>query len=109
MCVTRTYRCLKKRYLLKYTLYMLSTTQKSDIITKFATGDKDTGSPQVQVALLTNQIASLADHLKAHKKDNHSRKGLLKMVSKRRRLLKYLNKINETAYEKVVKDLKIGA
>lgn len=88
---------------------MLSVVEKSDIITKFATGKGDTGSPQVQVALLTNQIDKLASHLKLHKKDNHSRKGLLKIVSKRRRLLNYLNKLNTQAYEKVVQDLKIGA
>ena len=88
---------------------MLSVSQKSDIITQFATGKGDTGSPQVQVALLTNQIDKLAGHLKEHRKDNHSRRGLLKIVSKRRRLLNYLAKINQEAYNTLIKSLKIGA
>ncbi len=87
---------------------MLSTTEKQTIIKKFATGNTDTGSPQVQVALLTNQITKLADHLKTHKKDIHSRRGLLKIVSKRRRLLNYLLKINPEAHQKVASDLNIG-
>lgn len=87
---------------------MLTTDKKADIIKKFATGPGDTGSPQVQVALLTNQIGDLADHLRNHRKDNHSRRGLLKIVSKRRRLLNYLAKINPDAHKDVVKQLNIG-
>lgn len=87
---------------------MLSVNQKADIIKKYATTSGDTGSPQVQVALLSEQISRLVGHLKLHKQDNHSRRGLLRLVSKRRRLLNYLSTINTDAYQKVVKDLKIG-
>lgn len=87
---------------------MLTTKEKSKIIKQFATNKADTGSPSVQVALLTNQINKLVDHLKDHKKDNHSRRGLLKIVSKRRRLLNYLGKINPESYVEVLKTLKIG-
>ena len=69
----------------------LEKVEKEKIIKKFATEKGDTGSPEVQVALLTAQIEKLAEHLKEHKKDNHSRRGLLSMVSKRRRLLSYLS------------------
>ncbi len=87
---------------------MLTSDKKAIIIKKFATSPGDTGSPQVQVALLSNQIGDLASHLKAHDKDNHSRRGLLKIVSKRRRLLNYLAKINPDAYQEMVKKLNIG-
>lgn len=87
---------------------MLSTKQKTTIIKKFATSKQDTGSPQVQVALLTEQINKLVDHLKEHQKDNHSRRGLLKIVAKRRRLLNYLGKNNPKAYQDVISELKIG-
>lgn len=88
---------------------MLSVQQKAEIISSFATGKGDTGSPQVQVALLTNQIEKLASHLKAHRKDQHSRRGLLKIVSKRRRLLNYLGQINGESLQELVKKLKIGS
>lgn len=88
---------------------MLTTTQKSDIIKKYATSKTDTGSPAVQVALLSSQIDKLVDHLKEHKKDNHSRRGLLKIVSKRRRLLNYLGKINPEMYQDITKSLQIKA
>lgn len=65
---------------------------KSDVISTNRTSDKDTGSPQVQVALMTARINNLADHLKAHKQDNHSRRGLLQLVGKRRRLLQYVER-----------------
>lgn len=87
---------------------MLKTQEKQTIIKKFAASASDTGSPQVQVALLTTQIDKLADHLKAHKKDIHSRRGLLKIVSKRRRLLNYLQKLNPAAYQTIITDLSIG-
>lgn len=87
---------------------MLNVNQKQDIIKDFQTAPGDTGSPQVQVALLTHQIKELVEHLRLHKKDNHSRKGLLKIVSKRRRLLNYLFKINADAHLDVVKKLGIG-
>lgn len=87
---------------------MLTREEKSSIIKKFATSKADTGSPSVQVALLTNQINKLANHLKNHKTDNHSRRGLLKIVSKRRRLLNYLAKTNPKSFQDITSDLKIG-
>lgn len=81
----------------------LSKEEKTGIIGKYQTSKTDTGSPQVQIALLTHKINDLAEHLKAHKKDNHSRRGLLQMVGLRRRLFKYLEEIEG---EKVVTDLK---
>jgi len=83
----------------------LSGTQKKDIIGKFAREKGDTGSPEVQIALLTNQIEKLAGHLKDHKKDVHSRRGLLGMVAKRRRLLAYLHKRDPERAKKLEKEL----
>lgn len=83
----------------------LDITEKKKIIEKYATVKGDTGSPEVQVALLSGKIDRLADHLKDNKKDVHSRKGLLSMVSKRRRLLSYLMKKDEERYRRIVKDL----
>ena len=87
----------------------LKSDTKIDIIKKFATSVKDTGSPRVQIALLTSQIEELTNHLKVHKKDNHSRRGLLKIISKRRRLLNYLGKSNHTDYIEITKNLKISS
>ncbi len=81
---------------------------KVQIINKFATSKKDTGSPRVQIALLTNQISQLTTHLKEHKKDNHSRRGLLKIISKRRRLLNYLSSKNQKDFRDLTKELKIS-
>jgi len=86
----------------------LPVKKKSTIITKFATTKGDTGSPEVQIALLTERIKELTTHLKAHKKDNHSRKGLLKMVSKRRRLLNYLRTKAEDRYRTLIKTLDLS-
>lgn len=80
----------------------LSTEEKKKLITKFATVNGDTGSPEIQTALLTEKIKKLAEHLKEHKKDVHSRRGLLSMVSKRRRLLTYLSKKDDGRYRKVL-------
>lgn len=80
----------------------LDKTAKSDIIKEYALFEGDTGSPEVQIALLTNSIADLTEHLKQHKKDNHSRRGLLKQVSKRRRLLNFLMKKSEERYRKLI-------
>ena len=80
-------------------------TQK--VIEKFGKGDKDTGSTEVQVALLTRRIEDLQKHFKNHKKDNHSRTGLLQIVSDRKKLLSYLKKKNLSSYQKLVEDLKI--
>ena len=87
---------------------MLKTDAKSKIIKKFATAKGDTGSPEVQIAILTERITELTDHLKLHKKDNHSRKGLLKMVSKRRRLLNYLRSKAEDRYKTLLKSLNLS-
>ncbi|MFC1649422.1 30S ribosomal protein S15 [Patescibacteria group bacterium] len=83
----------------------LTTDDKHKIIKKFARQKGDTGSPEVQIALLTAQIESLSGHLKEHKKDVHSRKGLLSMVAKRRRLLNYLKKHDEGRYKDLTKKL----
>lgn len=85
----------------------LSSTEKTEIIKKYALHEGDTGSPEVQIALLTSQIASLTEHLKAHKKDNHSRRGLLQLVGKRRRLLHYLKNSEEERFDALSKKLKM--
>lgn len=85
----------------------LSTDNKNKIIKKFATQKGDTGSPEVQVALLSERIGMLTKHLKLHNKDNHSRRGLLAMVSKRRRLLNYLKKASKKRYTDIIKKLKL--
>lgn len=85
----------------------LAKDQKQDIIKKFAREKGDTGSPEVQIALLSNKIDKLVDHLKEHKKDVHSRRGLLSMVAKRRRLLSYLRRRDEDRYRKLLTDLKL--
>ena len=83
----------------------LSKENKETVIGKFSSHESDTGSPEVQIALLTERINGLTDHLKTHKKDHHSRRGLLKMVGKRRRLLTYLQDKNVTSYRSLVKEL----
>ena len=84
---------------------MIKKRKKQNIIKDFKVSEKDTGSADVQVAVLTARIEGLAKHLKKHKKDNHSRRGLLKMVSRRRRFLNYLQKNDEKRYKKVIKKL----
>lgn len=86
----------------------LSTDEKKKIIKKYAQSKDDTGSPEVQIALLTSKIMKLTGHLKEHKKDVHSRRGLLSLVSKRRRLLAYILKKDEKRYKKIVGDLKLS-
>ncbi len=83
----------------------LSKEEKKKIIAKHAREKSDTGSPEVQIALLTAQIEKLTGHLDAHKKDVHSRRGLLSMVAKRRRLLTYLKKRDEERYKNLIKKL----
>ncbi|MDP3859721.1 MAG: 30S ribosomal protein S15 [Stagnimonas sp.] len=83
----------------------VSTEQKSVVIEKYARAKGDTGSPEVQVALLTNRINSLSPHFDQHKKDNHSRRGLLKMVNQRRQMLDYLKQEDEGRYSKLIADL----
>jgi len=76
--------------------------EKAEIIAKFATHEGDTGSPEVQVALLTERINHLNEHLSTHKQDNHSRRGLLKMVGKRRALLEYLKSVDIERYRRLI-------
>ena len=85
----------------------MTQERKSALIAEYATKSGDTGSPEVQVALLTERINSLTDHFKTHKKDNHSRRGLLKMVSQRRGLLDYLKSTDESRYQVLIKRLDI--
>ena len=84
---------------------MISKGSKAEIIAKYKRDEKDTGSPEVQIALLTERINELTEHLKVHKKDNHSRRGLLKMVGKRRNLLNYLAKKDINRYREIVAKL----
>lgn len=84
---------------------MLKTTKKKKIIEEFKVHEKDTGSADVQVAILTEQIEALTKHLKKHPKDNASRRGLLKMVSKRKKFLDYLGKEDEKRYKSLIKKL----
>ena len=85
----------------------LAPARKSKIIGEFKQHDKDTGSPEVQIALLTERIKYLTEHFKTHKKDHHSRRGLLKLVGQRRRLLDYLKKKSVDRYRNVIKALGI--
>ena len=85
----------------------LTPAQTQDILKKFGTSERDTGSPQVQVALLTARPKYLNDHFKSHKKDHHSRTGLMKLVGRRRRLLDYLKNKNLDAYKKLIEELGI--
>jgi small subunit ribosomal protein S15 len=86
---------------------MLSPKEKNEIIKKFRTHKEDTGSPEVQIAILTEEIGRVSEHLKVHRKDNHSRRGLLKMVGNRRRLLRYLKGEDQKRWEKIVSKLKL--
>ena len=83
----------------------LSSEAKAGIIAEHARGDADTGSPEVQVALLSKRIAELTEHFGEHKKDHHSRQGLLKMVNKRRKLLDYLKSRDQDRYRELIKKL----
>ncbi len=85
----------------------ITAEKKQQLIEEYRINDTDTGSPEVQVAILTSRIATLTDHFKGHKKDNHSRRGLLKMVSTRRRLLDYVKKNDQARYENLIKRLGI--
>jgi small subunit ribosomal protein S15 len=85
----------------------ITKEQKSDIVTKYGKNGKDTGTPEVQIALLTARINDLTPHFEKFKKDHHSRVGLLKMVGKRRRLLDYLQEKNIERYRKIIAELQI--
>lgn len=86
---------------------MLSAKEKDALIKKYQTHKGDTGSPEVQIAILSAEIEQVAEHLKKHRKDNHSRRGLLKMVGNRRRLLRYLKGEDDKRYEKIIEKLKL--
>jgi small subunit ribosomal protein S15 len=88
---------------------MLTVEQKKEIMTKYAVHEGDTGSPEVQVALLSKRIALLTEHLKSHKKDHHSRRGLLKMVGQRKRLLDYLRSKDLNRYRALIEKLGLRA
>ena len=96
-----------KRYFPHLSIYLFAAPlkNKTKIIEKFETHNNDTGSPEVQVALLTEKITRLTEHLQEHKKDKHSRRGLLGMVQRRRKLLRYLEKIDPQRYDKLVDNL----
>jgi small subunit ribosomal protein S15 len=85
----------------------MTAERKVALVKEYATKPGDTGSPEVQVAILTERINYLTDHFKTHKKDNHSRRGLLTMVSKRRSLLDYLKRIDDARYQTLIKRLEI--
>lgn len=80
----------------------ITPARKAELIQKFARSNGDTGSPEVQVAILSERIANLTEHFKDHKKDNHSRRGLLKLVSQRRRLLDYVKRVDQPRYQKLI-------
>ena len=85
---------------------MLNPDKKKRIIEKYKTHATDTGSPQVQIAILTEEVIELTDHLKTHKKDNSSRRGLIKKVGERRRLMKYLKREDAKAYDELMVKIK---
>ncbi len=85
----------------------MQVAKKAEIIKKYATKKDDTGSPEVQVAVLTGRIEELSAHMESHKKDVHSRRGLLAMVAKRRKLLDYLKRKDEARYQKLIEGLNI--
>ncbi len=85
----------------------ISAERKQELIKEYAIKAEDTGSPEVQVAILTERINNLTGHFKSHKKDNHSRRGLLKMVSQRRRLLDYVKSNSDARYQDLIKRLSI--
>jgi len=85
----------------------IDTKTKQDLIKKFAKKENDTGSPEIQVAILTTRITNLSEHFKTHKKDNHSRRGLLKLVSQRRKILDYVKSKDESRYKTLIEQLGI--
>ena len=85
----------------------ITKENKQKIISKFAINSNDTGSSEVQIAVLSERINNLIEHFKNHKHDNHSKRGLLAMVNKRKKLLSYLSRINENKYQEVIKKLNI--
>ncbi len=86
---------------------MITLERKQELVSEYGRKENDTGSPEVQSAILTARIRHLTEHFKIHKKDHHSRRGLLKMVSKRRKLLDYLNRKNSERYQELIKRLEL--
>ena len=86
---------------------MITAERKKEVVAKYATKEGDTGSPEVQVAVLSERINNLTEHFKSHVKDNHSRRGLLKLVSQRRQLLDYLARTDEASYKALIERLGI--
>ncbi len=85
----------------------INRENKTKIIDKYARSEKDTGSPEVQIAILSERISNLTEHFQSHKKDNHSRTGLMRLINQRRSLLAYLKKSNKDSYEKLIDKLGI--
>ena len=85
----------------------INRENKTKIIDKYARSEKDTGSPEVQIAILSERISNLTEHFQSHKKDNHSRTGLMRLINQRRSLLAYLKKSNKESYEKLIEKLGI--
>ena len=85
----------------------ITKEDKKNLITKFGINEKDTGSAAIQIAVLSERIQNLTEHFKNHKHDNHSKRGLLAMVNKRKKLLSYLSKNENTKYKEIIKELKI--
>ena len=85
----------------------LSSEKKQELISKFGKDEKDTGSVEAQIAMLTQRIRDLTEHVKIHKKDTHSRRGLVMLVAKRRKLMKYLRRTNQQSYVNLLKELSI--
>ena len=85
----------------------INRENKTKLIDEYARSDKDTGSPEVQIAILSQRISNLTDHFQSHKKDNHSRTGLMRLINQRRSLLAYLKKSNKDSYEKLIDKLGI--
>lgn len=83
----------------------LNSAEKAEIVKEYQRADKDTGSPEVQVSLITGRIKYLTDHFKDHKKDFHSRRGLQSLVNKRRKLLKYLKRVDQSRYQTLIQSL----
>ena len=85
----------------------INRENKTKIIDEYSRSDKDTGSPEVQIAILSQRISNLTEHFQSHKKDNHSRTGLMRLINQRRSLLAYLKKSNKDSYEKLIEKLGI--
>lgn len=102
---SRSYCVPKERPRSKANVMSTATEVKQEIVSKFQTHKNDTGSSQVQIALLTQRIADLTEHFKIHKKDNNSRRGLLKLVSRRRKLLDYLKREDINEYHEIIQKL----